>query len=51
MQCHKAVVSDSEVHNANEVCEVRLVREIDDGLDEVSEVDYNVVCEVGEADE
>ena len=33
---HKAVVSDSEVHKANEVSEVRLVGEIDDELDEVS---------------
>ena len=26
-ECHKAVVSDSEVHKANEVSEVRLVGE------------------------
>ena len=48
--CHKAVVSDSEVHKADEVSEVRLVGEIDDELDEMSEVDYDI-CEVGEADE
>ena len=29
---------------------MRLVREIDNELDEVSEVDYDEVCEVGEAD-
>ena len=49
-ECHEAVVSDSEVHKANEVSEVRLVGEIDE-LDEVSEVDNNDVSEVGEADE
>ena len=48
---HKAVVSDSEVHKADEVTEVRLVGEVDDELDEVSEVDYDEICEVGEADE
>ena len=37
-ECHKVVVRDSEVHKADE-------------LDEVSEVDYDEVCEVGEADE
>ena len=37
-------VGDSEVHKANEVSEVRLVVEIDDELDEVSEVDYDEVC-------
>ena len=42
---------DSEVHKADEVSEVRLVGEIDDELDEASEVDYDEVCEVGEADE
>ena len=47
---HKAVVSDGEVHKPDEVSEVRLVGEIDDELDEVSEVDYDEVCEVGEAD-
>ena len=46
-QCHK-VVCDGEVHKADEVSEVRLVGEIDD---KVSEVDYDEVCEVGEADE
>ena len=54
-ECHKAVVSDSEVHEADEVSEVRLVGEVDDELDEVDdeldEVDYDEVCEVGEADE
>ena len=45
---HKAVVSDSEVHKADEISEVRLVGEIDDELDEVSEVNYDEVCEVGE---
>ena len=48
-ECHKAV-SDSEVHKADQVSEVRLVGEIDDELDAVSEVDYDEVCEVGEAD-
>ena len=47
-ECHKAVVSGSEVHKADEVSEVRLVGEIDDELDEV---DYDEVCEVGEAEE
>ena len=42
---------DSECHMADEVSEVRLVGEIDDELDEVSDVDYDEVCEVGEADE
>ena len=41
----------SEVHKADEVSEGRLVGEIDDELDEVSEVDYGEVCEVREADE
>ena len=50
-ECHKALVSDSEVHKADEVSEVKLVGEIDDEMDEVSEVDYDEVCEVGEADE
>ena len=35
---------------ADEVNEVRLVGEIDDELDEVSEGDYDEVCEVVEAD-
>ena len=42
-ECHEAVVSDSEVHKANEVSEVRLVGEIDNELDED--------CEVHQADE
>ena len=50
-ECHKAVVIDNEVHKAGEVSEVRLVGKFDDELDEVSEVDYYEVCEVGEADE
>ena len=36
------------MHKTDEVSEVRLVGEIDD---EVSEVDYDEVSEVGEADE
>ena len=50
-ECQKAVVSDSEMRKADEVSEVKLVGEIDDDLDEVSEVDYDEVSEVGEADE
>ena len=50
-ECCKAVVSDSEVHKADQVSEVRLVGEIDDELDEMSEVDYDEVSEVEEADE
>ena len=49
-ECHKAVVSDSGVHKANEVSEVRLVGEIDDELNEVREVDNDEACEVREAD-
>ena len=45
---HKAVVSDSEVHKADEVSEVKLVGEIDDELDEV---DYEEVCNIRDADE
>ena len=41
-ECHEAVVSDSEVHKADEVSDVRLVGEIDDQLDKV--------CEIAEAD-
>ena len=44
----------SEVREADEVSEARLVGEIDDALDEVSGVDYcelGEVCEVGQADE
>ena len=37
-ECHEAVVSDSEVHKADEVSGVRLVGEIDDELDEDCEV-------------
>ena len=36
-ECHQAVVNDSEVHQADEVSKVRLVGEIDDELNEVSE--------------
>ena len=49
-ECHKAVVSYSEVHKTDEVSYVRLVGEIDDELDEVSH-DCHEVCEVREADE
>ena len=49
-ECHKAVVSDSEMHNTDNVSEVRLVEQIDDELYEVSEVDYDEVCSIGEAD-
>ena len=45
-ECHKAVVSDSEVHKADEDSEVRFVGEIDDELDEVRQVHYDEVCEV-----
>ena len=38
---HQAVDSESEVQKADEVSEVRLVGEINDELDKVSEVDYN----------
>ena len=47
-ECHEAV-HDSEVHKLDEVSEERLVLEIDDELDEGSEVDNNEVCEVREA--
>ena len=50
-ECHKAVVSDSEMHMADEVSEVRFVGEIGEELVEVSEIDCDEVCEVGEADE
>ena len=43
-------VSDSEVHKADDVSEVRLVREIDDEWDEVSEFNYDEVCELGKAE-
>ena len=39
------------MHEADEVSEVRLVGEIVDELNKVSEVDYDEVSEVGEADE
>ena len=45
-ECHKAIVSDTEMHKADEVSKVRLVGEIDDELDEASEVEHNEVCEV-----
>ena len=50
----------TEMHKADEVSEARLVVEIDDELDEVSEVDYDELmsddemdedCEVHQADE
>ena len=41
---------DSECHKADKVSVVRFGGEIDE-LDEVSEVDYDEVCEVGEDDE
>ena len=44
-------MSDSEVHKADEVNEVRLVGEIYNELGEVSAVDYEEVSKVGEADE
>ena len=50
-ECHEAVVSNSKVHTADQVSEVRLVEEIYEELDAVSEVDYDEVCEIGEADE
>ena len=37
-ECHEAVVSDSEVHKADEVSEVRLFGEIDNELEEDCEV-------------
>ena len=42
---------NSECHKAVEVSEVRLVREINDELDELSEVDYDEVCVFREVDE
>ena len=50
-ECHKAVVSDSEVHMANDASLARLARDIEYELDELSEVDYHEVSEVSEADE
>ena len=34
------------MHKADEVCEIRLVGEIDNELDELSEVDYEEVSKV-----
>ena len=48
---HEAVISDSEVYKADVVCEVQLLGEIDDELDEVSEIVYDAVSDVGEADQ
>ena len=50
---HEAVVSESEVHKADEINEARLVGGIDDELNEVSEVDYDgvLVHKVGEAED
>ena len=42
-ECQEAVVSDSEVHKADDVSEVKPVWEIDDELDEVIEIDYDEV--------
>ena len=39
------------MHEATEVSEVKLSGKIDDELDEVSEVYYDEVCEVGDADD
>ena len=50
-ECHRAVVSNSEVHKDVEVNVVRLVGEIDDELDAVRQVDYDEANEVGVADE
>ena len=47
----RLLLSDSVVHKADEVSEMRLVLEIDDELDEVSEVGYYNFCEVREAHE
>ena len=43
LMTHEAVVNNSEVHKADEVSEVTLLVEIDDELDEVSEVDNDDV--------
>ena len=48
---HKSVVSNSEVHKADVVSEVRFVGEIHNELDQVNAVDYEEVSKVGEADE
>ena len=47
----KAVVTDSEVHKADEDSVVRLVGAIEYEVDEQSEVDYDEVSEIEEADE
>ena len=39
------------MHKADEGSEVRVVGVIDDELDEVSEVDYDEVSDVGEVEE
>ena len=44
----RVVVSDKKVHKADEVSKVRLMGEIDDELDQWSEVDYDEVSEVRE---
>ena len=44
------LISDRDVHKVDEVSEVGLVREIDDELDEVREVDYDELDEVREVD-
>ena len=38
------------MHKADDISEVRLVGEIDDELDDVSDIDYEEVSEVGKAD-
>ena len=48
---HETFVSDCKIHKADEVSEVRLVGEVDDEQHEVSEVDYDEVSEVREAEE
>ena len=47
-ESHEAVVSDSQVHMADEVSEVRLVGELDDALDELDEVS-RLVGEIDDA--
>ena len=47
-ECHKAV-SDSEMHNADEVSELRFVGEL--VMSWMREVDYHQVREVGQAGE
>ena len=48
---NEAVVSDSEVREADELSEVGLVGEIEVELDELSENDYDELDEVSEARE